>query len=263
MCHAIVPCSGREEEVGHRPRLYSPAVADLPIDLDADLADRLAQCLDAEAKIPRALEALGPLGHRDVVLLEGGRGLRARQLASLGARLIILEPADHLEVVRPGLQDLIEGGHQLAAGDAHDLPGPENSVDAVVSLWSAFRGASEEAVAEADRVLRPEGRLLVLHDYGRDDVSRLRGGELPEYGAWSRRDGWFLRNGFKLRVIHCWWTWPDMEAARSFLGDAFGRMGAELADSLRRPRLSYNVAIYHRARGATAGEQSLAAAGRA
>ena len=48
-----------------------------------------------------------------------------------------------------------------------------------------------------------------------------------------------------------------------FLGDAFGRMGAELADSLRRPRLSYNVAIYHRARGATAGEQSLAAAGRA
>jgi SAM-dependent methyltransferase len=239
-------------------------VADLPIDLGGTLADRLAQCLDAEAKIPRALEALGPLGDRDVVLLEGGTGLRARQLASLGARLTIVEPPDRLEVVRSGLGDLLtEEDHQLVAGDACDLPGAENSADAVVSLWSAFRGASEEAVAEADRVLRPEGRLLVLHDYGRDDVSRLRGAELPEYGAWSRRDGWFLRNGFKLRVIHCWWTWPNVEAARSFLGDAFGRIGAELGDSLRRPRLSYNVAIYHRSRGAGAGDRSLAAAGRA
>jgi hypothetical protein len=55
-----------------------------------------------------------------------------------------------------------------------------------------------------------------------------------------------------MRVLHCWWTFADLDAARSFLGDAFGAGGLTLADGLRRPRLSYNVAIYHRGRPETA-----------
>ena len=65
---------------------------------------------------------------------------------------------------------------------------------------------------EAARVLRPGGRLLVLHDYGRDDVSRLRG-DLPDYGLLSRRDGPFLRGGFKVRVVHCFWTFESIDEA--------------------------------------------------
>jgi hypothetical protein len=87
-----------------------------------------------------------------------------------------------------------------------------------------------------------------VHDYGRDDVSRLRG-DLPEYGAWSRRDGVFLTNGFRIRVIHCFWTFESIENARTFLGDAFGEAGYRVGETLTRPRLSYNVAIYHRTRG--------------
>jgi hypothetical protein len=118
----------------------------------------------------------------------------------------------------------------------------------VVGFWSAFRAPASEEVAEADRVLRSGGRLLVVHDYGRDDVSRLRG-ELPEYGAWSRRDGWYLTNGFRMRVIHCFWTFDSIDVARAFLDEAFGERGREVGDTLKRPRLSYNVAIYHRSRG--------------
>ena len=153
----------------------------------ADLLARLAASLDAEGKIPRALETLGPLAGRDVVL----------------------------------------------------------------ACWSAFRGPSPTEVAEADRVLRPEGRLLVVHDYGRDDVSRLRG-DLPEYGSWGRRDGWFLKHGFKMRVIHCFWTFDSMDDATAFLVEAFGETGTVVAARLKRPRLSYNVAVYHRPRGGAA-----------
>jgi hypothetical protein len=53
-------------------------VADLPIDLEDGLAERLARALDVEAKIPRALEALGPVAGRDVLLLDGADGIRAR-----------------------------------------------------------------------------------------------------------------------------------------------------------------------------------------
>lgn len=200
-------------------------MADLPIDLGAGLTEQLARILDVEAKIPRTLEALGPVEGRDVLLLDGADGIRARQLAELGARVSF-----------------------AAAGGPAGFDAPDGSADVLVSCWTSFRGAMEADVAEAARVLRPGGRLLVLHDYGRDDVSRLRG-DLPEYGLWSRRDGQFLRGGFKVRVVHCFWTFESMEDAGDFLGAAFGSVGREVAAGMKRPRLSYNVAVYHRTFG--------------
>jgi SAM-dependent methyltransferase len=198
-------------------------VADFPLALSADLTPRLAAAFDVEGKIPRALEALGPLAGADVLLVDGSDGLRAGQLRELGARLRIASDVD------------IAGNSIQAA-----------SADAVVGCWSWFRTEQARDLAAAQRVLRPGGRILIVHDYGRDDVSRLRPPDLPEYTAWSRRDGWFLRTGFKVRVIHCWWTFDTLETASGFLEDAFGADGRTVASGLKRPRLSYNVAIYHR-----------------
>ena len=195
------------------------------MELDSGSAEYLARVLDVEGKIPKALDALGPMADRDVALIDGALGLRARQLTDLGARVTL--------VGREG-----DGG--FAAADA--------SADIVVAYWSAFRGAPADEIEAARRLLRPGGRLLVVHDYGRDDISRMRG-ELPEYGDWSRRDGPFLRGGFKIRVLHCWWTFESLDAARAFLADAFGDAGREAGQALTRPRLSYNVAVYHRTFG--------------
>ena len=206
-------------------------MAELPIELDDGLNDHLKRILDVEGKIPRALDALGPLAGRDALLLDGAEGVRAQQLRDVGARVSFAGARQS------------DGSVGFGAADA--------SADVVVSLWSSFRGAAPEELAEARRVLRPGGRLLVVHDYGRDDVSHLRG-VLPEYGPWSKRGGPFLSDGFKVRVVHCFWTFESIEAAGAFLAAAFADAGRALASALKRPRLSYNVAIYHRTFGAPA-----------
>ena len=203
-------------------------MAELPVELEDGLSERLTQVLDVEGKISRALDALGPIADRDVLLLDGIDGIRATQLRDLGARLAFASAH------RPG------GSVGFDVADA--------SADVVVSLWSSFRGAAPDELAEAQRVLRPGGRLLVVHDYGRDDVSHLRGA-LPEYGPWSKRSGPFLSDGFKVRVVHCFWTFASIDAGSAFLADAFADAGRAVASALKRPRLSYNIAIYHRTFG--------------
>jgi SAM-dependent methyltransferase len=201
-------------------------VADLPLTLPVEPAAALLAALDRERKIDRALEAFGPIADRDVAVIGGGRAEIVRMVAA-GARV----------------SEIPVGEDRWPADDA--------SADVIVSAWSAFRGVHAGELSEVDRVLRPAGRLIVIHDYGRDDVSRLRG-DLPEYGIWSRRDGPFIRNGFRIRVLHCFWTFDSLEEAAGFLGQAFGEPGTTLAAELKRPRLSYNVAVYHRTQGGLA-----------
>lgn len=205
-------------------------MADLSFPIaDPTVRQRLEACIDPDGKIPRALDALGPIADRRVVLLDAGDGLRARQLTELGARVTEL----------PGVQ--MEG-----------LPG--GLADVVVSFWTAFRGGTRETetqVREAERIARPGARLLVVHDYGRDDVSRLMDDldREREQAQWSHRMGWFLIHGFKIRVVHCWWSFASLPEARELLSAAFGTQGETVADGLTRPRLEYKVAIYHRTLG--------------
>jgi hypothetical protein len=207
--------------------LYSPPVADQSVRLhDRHLSARLSAAIDREGKIPHALGSLGPVAGRRVLLVDAEDGLRQRQLERLGARVSTVEHS--------------------ALGSV-----PAASAEVVVACWSAIRPGEEPAAAQIGhvmRILEPAGRLLVIHDYGRDDVTALLG--TPEREAqlvgWSHRQGPFLANGFKLRVLHCWWSWDLVEEAAEVLAAAFGAAGSQVAAGMRRPRLSYKVAVYHR-----------------
>jgi hypothetical protein len=200
-------------------------MSDLPVSLPAGLEPAFLAAFDPPGKLVAALESLGPLAGRDVLVVDATDGPVIAGLAAAGAR-VATQP-----------------NRSPAKLDPDD-----GSVDVVLGLWTAFRGVQPGEMAEVDRVLRPGGRQLVVHDYGRDDVSRLYPADRPEYGAWSHRFGPFLKDAFRVRVVHCFWEFDSQEAASDFLSTAFGEAGATVAASLKRPRLSYNVAVYHRSR---------------
>jgi hypothetical protein len=207
------------------PQTYTPAMSDLPVSLPAELVPAFLAAFDPPAKLVAAIEALGSTAGRDVLVVGAEGGPVFDALRDRGARLV---------------SQPVSAPLRLEAADG--------STDVVLGLWSAFRGVDTAEQAEVDRVLRPEGRLLVVHDYGRDDVSRLNAADRPEYGAWSHRFGPFLSGGFRVRVVHCFWEFDDQAAVAAFLASGFGEAGAAVAATLKRPRLSYNVAVYHRSR---------------
>ena len=196
-----------------------------------ELEEAFLHVIDVEGKLTAALEDLGPIAGREVVLLDAGRGFRERQLSEIGAKVTAVSFANPRD--EPDARAHIA---ELPAGEA----------DVVVVLWSDLAVPGSVFLADAERLLRPRGRLLLVHDYGRDDVWNLWPDLRARQVEWSQRRGPFLGDGFRVRVIHCWWTFESAEQARAVLEAGFGEPGVELADQMKRTRLEYQVAIYHR-----------------
>ena len=212
-----------------------------------ELEEAFLRVVDVEGKLIAALEDLGPVAGRDVVLLDAGRGHLESELTSIGARVAAVAFPDGRDGA--AVRALLAG---LPAGEA----------DVVVVPWSEVATPDSALVSDAERLLRPGGRLMLVHDYGRDDVWSLWPDRRDRLVSWSQRRGPFLGAGFRVRVIHCWWTFESIEQAGALLAAGFGDAGVELAERMKRPRLEYQVAVYHRsipdraAGGAAAGEAS-------
>ena len=198
---------------------------------DRDLEEAFLGVVDVEGKLTAALEDLGPIADRDVVLLDAGNGYRSRLMTEIGSRVCTVT--------------LTPGCDEAEALDRMALL-PAGQADCVVAFWSELAVPGSDFVAAAERLLRPTGRLLLIHDYGRDDVWNLRPALRARQVEWSQRRGPFLGSGFRVRVIHCWWTFESIEQARALLQAAFADAGTDLADRMKRPRLEYQVAVYHR-----------------
>lgn len=192
---------------------------------DPQLLEPLVRVVDADGRLPAALQALGPVAGRDVAVLDAPEGPASRRLLSLGA-WVRTAPGASLRAL------------------------PDGSADVMVAWRHGFSPTTEawrDDLAQAARVLRSDGRLLVVKDYGRDEVARLLWDETRarQLVGFSHPKGPFLSLGFRVRVLHCWWQWASLEEAAETLERWFGAAGMAVAQGMRRPRLAYKVAVYH------------------
>ena len=218
-CHARDPPNGGADVTGTTGHLADPrrilgTVSDLPFELEAPLVPRLRAAADVEGKI--AAPSMRSARWRDARWASSTSPRRpprpARRCRDLGRPVPLANPLA-LDVPDGCLDASSACGRRSAAWTPPTSPRRTAS-------------CARRAAARRPR-LRPRRRLRPA----RPAVARVPRLE-PARGPVP------ARAGFKIRVVHCFWTFASIEEARAFLGDAFGEAGEAVGAGLKRPRLS-------------------------
>jgi SAM-dependent methyltransferase len=218
---------------------------------DPELHRRLGEVIDPERRVLAALERIVPLSGRRIADVGTGIGHYPMLLARHTGRTYGIEsdPA-LLEAARLRAEEAHQPNIRIVAGTPTALPLRDGAVDIVLSSAIDPDDASLPAVAEALRVLRPGGRLVVIGYYGRDDVQALLEPEVVAHAleATRRRSGWWLRHGFRIKVVHARLDLRDDATALELLPRLYGDRGRAYLMAPHSTSLELKLGLYHLAR---------------
>jgi SAM-dependent methyltransferase len=180
-----------------------------------EVYERENEAQDATGALWDALVELAPHDGLDVVDVGCGDGYHLPRFAQRARSVVGVEP--HAPLVARA-RERVAGlaSCRVLPGSAADLPLDDRSADVVHARTAYFFGPGcEPGLAEASRVLRPGGLLVVV------DLDATR----HSYGAWMRASAprydpaaaerFFAEQGFGMRRVDTVWRFAD----RTTLGD--------------------------------------------
>ena len=221
---------------------------------DPELYRRIGEMVDPGRKVLAALERIMPLSGKRIADVGTGIGHYPMLLAKRTARTYGIEsdPA-LLGAARVRASAAHQPNIRMVEGEPTALPLRDGAVDIVLHGLIEADDDSEPAIAEALRVLRPGGRLVVIGYYGRDDVAPLLEPETVAHArqATQRRTGWWLRHGFKIKVVHATLDLRDAEAAHAILPRLYGDRARVFLMSAHPPMPELKLGLYHLAKPPT------------
>jgi SAM-dependent methyltransferase len=226
-----------------------PALLPPWTEADPELHARLTAAIDPDRKVLDALERITPLSGRRIADVGTGIGHYPMLLARRTGRTYGIE-AD--PTLRAEARRRAASSHQpnirIVEGQPTALPLRDGAVDIVLTSGIAPDDGSLPAIREALRVLRPGGRLVVIGYYGRDDIGSLLEPEVVAQSieATRRRTGWWLRNGFKIKVVHARVDLSDPDLAHEMLPRLYGDRGRAYLMAPHGSSLRLNLGLYHR-----------------
>jgi SAM-dependent methyltransferase len=225
-----------------------PTILPAWTDGDPVLHARLGEAIDPDRRVLAALERITPLSGKRIADVGTGIGHYPMLLARRTGRTYGVESdAALLAEARRRVADAHQPNIRIVEGDPGCLPLRDGAVDIVLTAAITPDDASLPLITEALRVIRPGGRLIVLGYYGRDDVAPLLQPELVAQAVETtrRRTGWWLRNGFRIKVVHARMDLEDPGVAHQLLPRLFGDRGRAYLMGPHRTSLRLNLGLYH------------------
>ena len=182
---------------------------------------------DYQGNILKAIQEIISLDGLDVLDLGAGTGRLACLLAPYAKRIISFDLSLHmLGIARDKLRRFARDNWLVAASDHRFLPLNDHCADLMVSGWSVSYVATwnplrwrEEAnawLAEARRVLRPKGFIILFESLGTGNESPQRLSHLENFY------NWLDEIGFKNKWIRTDYQFESPEAASEIVGFFFG-----------------------------------------
>ena len=219
--------------------------------IDAGMHARLGEVIDPDRKVLAALERITPLAGKRIADVGTGIGHYPMLLARHTGRTYGIEsdPA-LLDVARQRASEAHQPNLRIVEGGLASLPLRDGAVDVVLCGLIEADDASLPGIAELLRVLRPGGRLIVIGYYGRDQVASLLEPEVVAHAleATQRRTGWWLRNGFKIKVVHSRIDISDPAIAMELLPRLYGDRARAFLMGPHPPSLTLKLGLYHLAK---------------
>lgn len=207
-----------------RPPIPSPNIWHWP-----EVYERENAAQDVHGAIWELLRAEVPWTHRDVVDVGCGDGYHLPLFAAQARSVVGVEPYAPL-VPRAQQRVAALPNVRVLWADAAGLPLPDASVDVVHARTAYFFGPGcEPGLAQAERVLRPGGAIVVV------DLDAT----VAPYGTWMRADiphydpveaeQFFVARGFSLVRVPTVWRFPDRATCEAVLRIEFSRAVADRA----------------------------------
>lgn len=203
--------------------------------------DLLVSKEDYMGNIPSTLFEITDFTRKDVIDLGAGTGRLSCMVAPQSNSIVVADfAADMLKTAANKLTQMKLTNWKTSVSDLREIPVDDQSIDIVLAGWSiCYIGSSNQedwnnnlnqVMQEIDRVLRPQGTVIILETLGTGNVDPTRPDFLSGYYAALEE-----QYGFLHKAIRTDYQFDSVEQAEELCRDFFGK---ELGDRIQEEQLS-------------------------